>query len=135
MLIVLLALAQASFAAAPGTGFVEKTGDRPGCDYKNFELAEPKAEACRKACSSDKQCCAFVFVKPGLQGPKARCWLKTATPVAFDSQCCTTGYKPGCHPAAGVPQATPACNPDIAAATPKTVPKPAPKKPVKGNKK
>ena len=50
--------------------------NRPGHDYKNFDLPQARPELCRDQCAQDPRCKAFTYVSPGLQGPSARCWLK-----------------------------------------------------------
>jgi len=68
--------------------------DRPGRDYTNFDLASGDANACKTACEQDgSKCKAWTFVKAGIQGPKARCWLKNAIPPASTNQCCTSGVR------------------------------------------
>ncbi|MBO0902362.1 PAN domain-containing protein [Jiella sonneratiae] len=76
----------------------EDNVDRPGGDYKNFDLNDPTpgsfggpVDACRIQCEQDGACRAWTFVKKGVQGPKARCWLKTAIPNAVRNGCCTSG--------------------------------------------
>lgn len=67
--------------------------DRPGGDYKNFDL-EPSIAGfgpCKAACESDAKCVAWTFVKSGVQGPKARCWLKNSSPNQVRSSCCVSG--------------------------------------------
>lgn len=76
----------------PETG-LENDSDRPGMDYKNFDLSDPRPELCRQACFQDKQCKAFSYVKPGVQGPGARCWLKAGVPTSVHSSCCISGVK------------------------------------------
>jgi hypothetical protein len=73
--------------------------DRPGSDYANFDIfpAPPflSAEAnCMERCRQDRQCLAWTFVKPGIQGPNARCWLKNAIPLARANNCCVSGVVP-----------------------------------------
>ena len=67
--------------------------DRPGMDYKNFELDNPDPELCRDACANDPNCQAYTYVKPGIQGAKARCWLKKTVPPARSNNCCVSGVK------------------------------------------
>jgi len=67
--------------------------DRPGSDYRDFDLPQAMAEACRDACAGDPQCRAFTYVKPGVQGPNARCWLKESVPQGGPSSCCVSGVK------------------------------------------
>jgi hypothetical protein len=68
--------------------------DRPGQDYKNFEL-DSGANTCEFACTSDSQCKAWTYVKPGVQGAKARCWLKSGVPPLVSNGCCVSGLKAG----------------------------------------
>ncbi|MGH7230896.1 MAG: PAN domain-containing protein, partial [Nitrospiraceae bacterium] len=65
--------------------------DRPGADYRNFDLEASNPKVCRSACADDKQCRAWTYVKPGVQGSKARCWLKTIAPTPRVNSCCTSG--------------------------------------------
>jgi hypothetical protein len=54
--------------------------DRPGGDYRNFELTVANPELCSAACAQEGPCRAWTFVKPGVQGALARCWLKSQVP-------------------------------------------------------
>ena len=72
----------------------EPNFDRPGQDYKNFEL-DSNANTCEFACTKDAKCKAWTYVKPGVQGLKARCWLKTGVPPLRSNSCCTSGLKAG----------------------------------------
>jgi hypothetical protein len=87
----------------PGSGAekpftLEYDVDRPGSDYRNFDLPQAGAEACRDACADDPQCQAFTYVKPGIQGPNGRCWLKQSVPQPGPSSCCVSGVKAGGPP-------------------------------------
>lgn len=66
--------------------------DRPGFDYTNFELNNPREILCQYRCQTDNRCRAWTFVNPGVQGVKARCWLKYRVPTAVRNNCCTSGY-------------------------------------------
>jgi hypothetical protein len=66
--------------------------DRPGNDYSNFVAANPAA--CKNACDGQAQCTAWTFVRPGFQGPQARCYLKNPTPAQVVNNCCISGVKP-----------------------------------------
>jgi hypothetical protein len=77
---------QASVSLEPDT-------DRPGNNYRNFDLEQPDVDFCLDACQKDPRCKAFTYVNPGVQGPKARCWLKDAVPPAKSSSCCISGVK------------------------------------------
>lgn len=67
--------------------------DRPGFDFQNFDLGAADYSLCAQACNSDDRCEAWTYVKPGIQGPMARCWLKTAVPAAIASNCCISGSR------------------------------------------
>ena len=84
--------------------------DRPGFDYRNFDLPQAGAEACRDACASDPQCQAFTYVKPNVQGPNARCWLKQSVPQGGPSPCCVSGVKSGAPPVSNPMGQPPAMN-------------------------
>lgn len=66
--------------------------DRPGLDYYNYEMNNPREILCQWKCQQDGRCRAWTFVKPGIQGKLARCWLKHAVPKAVRNSCCTSGY-------------------------------------------
>lgn len=72
---------------------IEGDTDRPGNNYRNFDLEQPDVDFCLQACQNDPRCKAFTYVKPGLQGPKARCWLKDAVPPAKPLPGCISGVK------------------------------------------
>ncbi len=72
---------------------IEGDTDRPGNNYRNFDLEQPDMDFCLQACQNDPRCKAFTYVKPGLQGPKARCWLKDAVPGAKPLPGCISGVK------------------------------------------
>jgi len=67
--------------------------DRYGGDYTSFALAQPDPAQCQARCASEEKCRAFTYVKPGVQGPQARCWLKSSIPEAVANECCTSGVK------------------------------------------
>jgi hypothetical protein len=72
---------------------VEVDVDRPGLDYRNFDLNDATYYACQRACQLDARCRAWTYVKPGYQGPKPRCWLKSAEPGLRTAPCCHSGVK------------------------------------------
>ena len=75
---------------------VEPSINRAGNDYRNFEIGSTTPQpdmSCRAACQKEAQCKAWTLVKPGVQGPNGRCWLKTAVPVASVNNCCTSGSR------------------------------------------
>jgi PAN domain len=64
--------------------------DRPGNDFRNIPL-KGNANDCLKLCNRESECRAWTFVKAGIQGPSARCFLKNPIPAAVPNQCCTSG--------------------------------------------
>jgi len=78
---------------AGGGAGLEMNVDRPGSDYRNFDLPQPRPEDCRDACLADAPCVAFTYVNPGVQGPSPRCWLKNSVPASRYSDCCVSGVK------------------------------------------
>ena len=45
-------------------------------DYTGFDANTDHIEDCETACEDDTKCAAWTYVKPGVQGPHARCYLK-----------------------------------------------------------
>ncbi len=86
MILVACLLCPAARAAAWEPGV-----DRPGLDFRDFDLMRSDPQLCRLACLKDTRCRAFTYVKPGIQGPRARCWLKEAVPPPVKNQCCVSG--------------------------------------------
>jgi hypothetical protein len=89
-------------AALPGTGPATITAtmserehdkDRLGGDYTGFDVNTDHIEDCETACKGDAKCAAWTYVKPGIQGPHARCWLKSVVPAISDNPCCVSGTK------------------------------------------
>ena len=78
-----------SASAAPGENFSLNT-DRPGNDIRNIPF-NGDAQACLKRCNRERDCRAWTFVKAGVQGPSAVCFLKAPIPRAVANPCCTSG--------------------------------------------
>jgi hypothetical protein len=72
---------------------MEQGVDRPGDDYKDFDLASADPKLCATACTGDAKCKAWTYVKPGIQGDKARCWLKNKVPSPLQDENCVSGIK------------------------------------------
>ena len=66
--------------------------DRPGSDIKPGFPVVTQSQ-CESRCVSDPKCRAYTFVKPGVQGDKAMCWLKKAKPAKVASSCCISGFR------------------------------------------
>lgn len=54
--------------------------DRPGMDYKIFNLTIADAAACEDACNRDSGCRAYAYYAPTSAGAAAQCRLKWGTP-------------------------------------------------------
>jgi hypothetical protein len=86
---VLILLAMAGMANAQGA-YVNY--DFPGKDYKSFNMDKDYWPDCQNACGNDPKCNAWTYVKPGYQGPKGRCYLKSAGPKWVSNECCVSGH-------------------------------------------
>ncbi|MCA9554422.1 MAG: PAN domain-containing protein, partial [Myxococcales bacterium] len=67
--------------------------DRAGSDYSVTQLSTPNPAECRALCKRDQTCKAWTFVKPGVQGPQARCYLKRPAPGPTNNTCCVSGLE------------------------------------------
>lgn len=83
---VAFAILMALFA---GPVFAVKGVDLPGHDYANFPA--PSAYVCRTSCGGESRCQAYSWVRPGVQGPEGRCWLKSSLPAIVKNPCCDAG--------------------------------------------
>lgn len=77
----------------PGSGTVEYNVDRPGANYHNFDLSASNPTLCQSACLADPNCRSWTYVNPGVQGPAARCWLKSGVPASQPNTCCVSGVR------------------------------------------
>ena len=84
----IIAFSGISGAAAAPENFSPNI-DRPGNDMRNVPINN--AQACLNLCNRDRNCRAWTFVRPGIQGSSARCWLKDVIPPAVANRCCTSG--------------------------------------------
>ena len=78
---------------APAAGAMEVGVNRNGNDIQNMDLPAPDPALCSAECDKNPQCVAWTYVKPGIQGPNARCWLKNPVPEAHPDDCCTSGVR------------------------------------------
>jgi hypothetical protein len=69
--------------------------DRPGGDYREFELPNADPKGCAAACAREKDCKAWTYRKPGVGGEKAHCWLKNDVPDAVANDEYVSGVKGG----------------------------------------
>jgi hypothetical protein len=72
---------------------MEQGIDRTGDDYKDFDLALSDPKLCADACTLEAKCKAWTYVKPGVQGDKAHCWLKDKVPPPLQDENCVSGVK------------------------------------------
>jgi uncharacterized protein YkwD len=92
--IVLLVLLLGSFSLPVVADISrEENTDRPGMDYNTISLDTPDVSLCDQACQDDDRCMAYTYVKPGVQGRKANCWLKSGVPNPVSSKDCISGVK------------------------------------------
>jgi hypothetical protein len=69
-------------ALLPGSSLSLEPGvNRPGGDYGAIPM-NGGPEECRQAWAKDSKCKSFTWVKPGVQGNKAVCWVKGSVPPA-----------------------------------------------------
>ena len=82
-------------------GELEQDVNRLGSDFRDFDLAEADPQLCQRACDDDARCQAWTYVRPGIQAPAARCWLKAPVPLPLKQEpCCVSGVKAAPAPAA-----------------------------------
>jgi hypothetical protein len=67
--------------------------DRPGYDYRDYQLSQPDPGLCQRDCHADINCKAWSYVRPNITGPGAHCWLKSAVSSAFRNPDCISGVK------------------------------------------
>jgi hypothetical protein len=72
-------------------GPIENSIDRYGGDYRHFEMAGPKVEACKETCEGESRCRAWTYVRPGYLGTAARCYLKEKITRPRRKPCCMSG--------------------------------------------
>jgi len=56
--------------------------DRPGEDYRFFDMATSNPIDCQRQCQSEHACEAYTYSPPNIHGPSARCFLKDGKPAA-----------------------------------------------------
>jgi hypothetical protein len=76
-----------------GPTSLEPNVARPGADYVEYQLPQPNVELCRSACDNDARCHAYTYAHPGMRGPNAVCWLKSAVPPPVTNTCCISGKR------------------------------------------
>jgi PAN domain len=69
----------------------EDKTDRAGSDINSFEIAG--WQNCQSACQNEGSCSSWTYVRPGIQGPGGRCWLKNAVARPFSNPGTVSGVK------------------------------------------
>jgi hypothetical protein len=82
---------EASPPTRPHSQRTESNVNRPGGDYRSFEVPIERYQTCREACEADGKCKAYTYVRAGFQKAKGVCWLKDSIPARSANQCCTSG--------------------------------------------
>ena len=73
-------------------GAMEISTDRPGKDIRpGFD--SPFPDSCETACRDEPACQAYTWVKAGIQGTTAKCWLKNTRPAKASRTCCVSGVR------------------------------------------
>ncbi len=93
ILALLTAVSARADSISPSVGTLANGVDLTGADYSNFWARSADPQLCQAACRADAKCAAWTYVKPGVQGPQARCWLKGQVPQATQNECCTSGVE------------------------------------------
>jgi PAN domain len=76
--------------SSPGST-VEFRTDRPGNDYRIFNVSAENFSACLAACQADSGCQAWSYESSNAQRPNGVCWLKAPAPDPVAKQITTSG--------------------------------------------
>jgi hypothetical protein len=79
-----------------GVPFRDMAAWEPNTDRQGADIAHgPKAtaEECQAFCNGYGNCVAWTWVKPGVQGPDAQCYVKHDVPQGIRADCCISGVK------------------------------------------
>jgi hypothetical protein len=91
VVLVLSAVSAEAQTVGPSADVVAQGVDRPGGDYRSFDLGRADPNACWRTCREENRCVAWTYVKPNIQGANARCWLKDVVPTPIMASCCQSG--------------------------------------------
>lgn len=99
-LVLLFNMTGALADRTPGDFNYMQGEDLPGQDYKAFfTKAYPYSGdsilECEEACKNDPQCLAYTWVRPGVKGTNAACYLKSGVPVWTPNGDCCSGVRRG----------------------------------------
>lgn len=87
-------VAKSTAVSGARTG-TERDVDRPGMDYRSFDLTLASPRLCEQFCEREAQCEAYTYIKPGVLGPNARCRLKSGVPEPTVASFAISGVKQG----------------------------------------
>jgi len=79
--------------AIQSMGEVRNNANRVGHDFASFDLPQSDPRLCQAECAGNRQCKAWTYVRPHVQGNSPRCWLKNAEPPLAQDSCCVSGLK------------------------------------------
>lgn len=80
-------------AGAKEPSSFEYDTDRPGGNYRNFQLFAADPAACAQVCRDEKQCKAWTYIKPGAKGTPPRCLLKNKVPDPVPAEFAVSGVR------------------------------------------
>jgi hypothetical protein len=69
--------------------------DLAGSDIANFALPNGNPQLCQQACNARGDCRAWTFMKIGVHGPQATCWIKNAVPAGRYHDGVVSGIRSG----------------------------------------
>lgn len=73
---------------------LELRSERPGENFREFEMNHPDPSLCQEACQNLRDCAAFTYTRPGYDGETARCALKKQAKAPIgDRECCISGAR------------------------------------------
>jgi hypothetical protein len=77
----------------PKGGPIEFAIDRPGGDYRRFDIApDPTGMVCHVTCEAEEGCRAWTYQRPGYgPTPAAACYLKNRITRPEHKACCISG--------------------------------------------
>ena len=78
---------------ASALGAVENDTDRNGDDLLSYSLPLDDPYRCQSDCTVHHRCRSWTYVKRGIQGPLARCYLKHGLGTVRADRCCVSGTK------------------------------------------
>ena len=80
--------------APPGGASMEYDTDRPGGDLGPPTAVKADPQNCSILCQADERCVAWTYVRPGVQGSDAMCWLKNQLTPPTKNSCCVSAIEP-----------------------------------------